>query len=168
MKRHVAAALLALALSSLPGQADPMAVDSETGRFHIQLPARAVEKEQATPAGKLHLMLARDGACEWTVSWIDLAEAPKEPDKTDARLDAIRVRLKDRLSAKVLAERKTALAGKTPGRELVLDLPGGRIGFRTRYWLVGDRLYQVSVQGPADAIDTAAATKVFDSFALRK
>src|SRR6516165_6941224 len=69
MKRHVAAALLALALSSLPGQADPMAVDSETGRFHIQLPARAVEKEQATPAGKLHLMLARDGACEWTVSW---------------------------------------------------------------------------------------------------
>jgi hypothetical protein len=168
MTRRAAASVLLLLVFSLQGPAGPVPVDSEAGRFRLDLPVKPTEMEQATPAGKLHLMVAKDGDSEWTVSWIDLAGAGKEPEKIDARLDAIRDRLKDRLSGKVTADRKVKLAGKDPGREVVLELPGGKARFRTRYWLVGDRLYQVSVQGPADAVELAAATKVFDSFALRK
>jgi hypothetical protein len=154
-----------LAISGI-GRAE--GVVSEEGRFRIELPARAVEKEQTTPAGKLHLMVAKADDTEWTVSWIDLPGAAKEPEKIDARLDAIRDRLQDRLAAKLTADRKVMLADKHPGREVVLELPAGRGRLRTRYGLIGDRLYQVSVQGLAETVESSATTKTFDSFAIKK
>jgi hypothetical protein len=162
-----AASLVMLFLFTENGRAEPKEVVSEAGRFRIVLPGQPTEKDQETPAGKLHLMTLKDGDTEWTVSWIDIAGAGKEPDKIDARLDAIRDRLKDRLSAKVAADKKVKLADKYPGRDLLLELPG-KMKFRTQYWFVGDRLYQVSVQGPGGSVESPAAEKVFGSFMLRK
>jgi hypothetical protein len=142
-------------------------VHSAAGRFTVRLPGKPAEKDQPTPAGTLHALQVRGPSGDWTVSWIDLP-AEAKPPTAEARLDAIRKSLAERLRGTVVTQKKVELEKKHPGRDLVLDLGPGRGLLRTRVFLAGNRLYQLTVQGAKEQVESPAAQKVLDSFTLTK
>lgn len=169
MSRSCYESLLSLVLVAMAVADETREVTSEVGGFRACLPGKPVEKEQATPAGKLHLLTVKDGDADWTVSWIDLPTAAKEPpEKVEARLDGVRERMVERLRAKVVSEVKVQLDGKYPGRDLLLDLPRDEGRLRTRVYLAGNRLYQITLRGPKERADSAETDKVLKSFTLSR
>jgi hypothetical protein len=57
--------------------------------------------------------------------------------------------------------------GPIPGREIEFEMPGGGKTFM-RYYLSGNRFYQLAVSGPRMLADSEEVKKVFDSFKVKK
>jgi hypothetical protein len=163
----VAAVMVLAALAGPAPAAELREVRSAEGRFTIRLPGRPGAVNRPTPAGLLHALQVKSAEAEWTVSWVELP-AEVKPPASEARLDAIRDRLALRLQGRVVQEKKVRLGKKDPGRDILLDLGPSRGRLRTRVFLAGGRLYQVTVQGSKEAVESPQAEKVFDSFTLTR
>lgn len=59
-------------------------------------------------------------------------------------------------------------AGGLVGREAVFDAPGQKECVRVRYFLVGDRLYQVAYDGPAGSEGGKEASTFLESFKIAR
>jgi hypothetical protein len=57
-------------------------------------------------------------------------------------------------------------AGGVPGREAVIDAPQRKTMFRVRFFLSGDRLYQVAYEGPPGSETGKDAVAFLDSFRI--
>ncbi len=106
-----------------------------------------------------------DNKVFWNVLVIDYP-AGSAAERQEALLDgAVNVNV-NRLKGKKISETKNPLDGtKFPGRQVQIEAES--VGFvRAHMYLVGDRLYQVIVQGPKEVVTSADATKYLESFKL--
>ena len=87
------------------------------------------------------------------------------PD-AEAALDAARDGAVRKINASSIREERINL-GPHPGRDLRIALPGGKgLVVRARFFLVGQRNYQLLVAGPAKAAEGPAAIQFLESFRL--
>lgn len=143
---------------------------SKPGGFSILMPG--TPKEQTTKIksalGDLdnkQFSVVTDGKIFWNVLVIEYP-AGSTADRQEALLDgAVNATVKG-LMGKKISETKNALEGTIfPGRQVQIEAE--KIGiFRANIYLVGDRLYQIVVQGPKEVVTSPDATKYLESFKL--
>jgi hypothetical protein len=137
----------------------------DKGGFRILLPGtpRAV-KQKEMPGARAVRLQQHSGAYE--VAWLDLdAKTLKQP--ADETLEAHCKMAVEALKGKVL-RRKEITQGGHPGRELLVEGPDGQPTVRLRLYLVGPRLYQVTVGGSKWWVEQSRADMVLGSFELLK
>jgi hypothetical protein len=143
---------------------------SAEGRYKVLFPGDVKSETTDIKAGKDKLKLTLDmvelkGDTVFLVSYVD---ATDEVAKTPAgpRLDKVRDGNKGE-SGKVVTEKEIVVgAEKYPGRDILLETPGGYI--RNRAVIAGKRLYQVMVQGTKDVVTSPSADKFIASFQITK
>ncbi|WP_439630013.1 hypothetical protein [Gemmata sp.] len=143
--------------------------ESKEWKFKAKLAGTPETKDQAGPfATRLKVFATATPQGSYAVGVADLplpettapAEATKRLDEAQAAFTAIH-------RATLESSTKGLLQGKYQGRDMVYKLPakGGedRVA-RVRVFLVGKRLYQVSVTGPAAFASAEAATEFLNTF----
>ncbi len=143
---------------------------SPTGRYKVLFPGEVKTDTTDIKAGKDRLKLTLEvvelkGDTVFLVSFVDATdEGVKMP--ASERLDKTRDGNKG-ATGKVVTE-KDVLVGpeKYPGRDILLETPGGYI--RNRAVIAGNRLYQVMIQGTKEVVTSPSADKFIASFEITK
>jgi hypothetical protein len=135
---------------------------SEEGRFRILLPGTPSE-ETLTRGIKTIRLQQRSGS--FVVAWEDLKRTDQKMSP-DERLDMACNAAVEQIRGKALSRRKTTLADRYPGRDLVAQGPDGNLIHRDRMYLVDGRLYQVLASGSKWWVESATVERVLDSFEL--
>lgn len=162
------AVVLALTVPALAQDFKPHA--SAAGRYKALFPGEVVSETTEIKAGKDTLKLVLDtvelkGGTVFQVSYIDASdEVSKQP--AGPRLDKVRDGNKGP-NGKVIEDKPIALGtDRYPGRDFLLETPSGFI--RNRVVIVGNRLYQVMVQGSKEVVTSPSADKFLNSFEITK
>ena len=142
-------------------------VQSTGGGFAVLMPFTHSEGDTATSIAPA-LLVDEDflrvdtdrGA--FLVTWNDFGqlEGPAE-----TVLDGARDRAIAEVGGSRTIEELVSLDG-FPGRALNVDVAGGQLIFRSRIYLVGLRLYQVTWTGPPEESVSIRVRRFFDSFRL--
>jgi hypothetical protein len=149
----------------------PATFISKAGRFSVLLPGKPAEKTAKVQAGgqdaELHIFSATADSRSHVVTYSDYPAGVVGADK-EKFLAGVVERNVERLKAgKLTANEKVSLGkGKHPGRDVRVELPDKKRLYRARVYLVGDRLYQVVVLGPTDAVKGKEADDFLNSFAV--
>jgi hypothetical protein len=141
---------------------------SKEGRFTVLMP-RTPEQQQADAEsdfgkGVLHMNTVQAGKVMYGANYCDFpAEIKKAPIKQvfDSSRDGAVANLDGKL-----ADEKEIKLGDYPGREIQIEIAGGKRLFRARVYLVEQRLYQVVVLGTKETATSKEADKFLDSFKL--
>jgi len=160
-----AAALLVTAVGAAPVGLKPAGAG-----YAVRMPAKPDHKRQVArqPLGtaEVNVYMAEAGGL------IFLASDTAYPSRFVKRDGAAKVLRADRdgfvrsLKGKVTRE-KAIMLGQHPGREFDVATPGGQ-EFRTRQFLVGFRMYQLSFGGPKGSLKEAEGARFLASFRLVK
>jgi hypothetical protein len=141
---------------------------SKEGRFKVQMPGTPRQTMHDTESdfgkGVLYMNTVQVGKTMYGANYCDFpAEIKKAPLKQvfDSSRDGAVANLEGKL-----ASEKDIKLDKYPGREVQIEVAGGKRLFRARVYLVEQRLYQVVVFGTKDAATSKEADKFLDSFAL--
>jgi hypothetical protein len=163
---------LVVALGGAAGQQPEFkAYASSDGRYKILFPgAVKTETVDAKTDKGTTLKVTVDsvelrGGTSFAVTF---ADAPDEVAKQPAgpRLDKVRDANKG-TTGKVLNDKDlTVGAEKYPARDVLIEKPDGCV--RNRIVIAGNRLYQVTVQGPKDVVTSPSADRFFESFEVTK
>jgi hypothetical protein len=159
----VAAGLLWVAGCQAGGSADLQEFSSPEGGFRVEMPARPEPGTRKSAFGKwqeYRYLVARDA--EYLVGYVDL----KDGDAPDHLFDDVTSAAATSMRGKVESEKKITLDGKYPGRDVHIPMPNRKGMVRMRLYLVGKRLYQITVAGKVDFVETASPSRFLDSFAL--
>jgi TonB family protein len=147
---------------------------STVGRFKVALPGNPTETSKTIESnlGKIerHTFKLGAGFGAFLISYSDLPEILTEPDEVKKFLDHAYESEVASYQGKLLSVAEIALDGY-PGRELIAKTSDSR--FRMKYYLVGQRFYQITISTPNDPAKNAAemarsmeiiASRFFDSF----
>jgi hypothetical protein len=141
---------------------------SKDGRFKVLMPGTPKQEQAETESdfgkGILHMNALQEGKTMYGANYCDFpAEIKKVPLKK--LFDASRDGAVANLEGKRAGEKDIKL-GEYPGREILIDVAGGKRLFRARVYLVDQRLYQVVVFGTRQAATSKEADRFLDSFKL--
>jgi len=140
---------------------------SPQGRFSILMPGTPHKERQKaeTPLGpiEVEIFLVPFFNDSYGVSYNDYPDAITRKEFADQVLDGARNGTAKSMKGHVVSETKITLDGH-PGRDYLLGTPTG--GYRSRIYLIGQRLYQLAVRGPSTS--SADAHKFFESFRITK
>jgi TonB family protein len=147
---------------------------STAGRFKVALPGNPTETSKTIESGlgmiKRHTFTLEAGFGVFLVSYSDLQETLTKPDEIKKFLDHAHEGELAPYQGKLLSVAEIALDGY-PGRELIAKTSDST--FRKKYYLVGQRFYQIAISTPNDPAKNAAeiarsneliASEFFDSF----
>lgn len=141
---------------------------SKPGGFKVLMPGtpkqKALETESDFGKGVLHMSAVEAGKGMYAANYTDFPEAVKKvPIKQlyDSSRDGVIANLDGKL-----ASEKDIKLGENPGREILIDVAGGKQIFRVRVYLIEQRLYQVVVFGSPELAKSKDADKFLDSFQL--
>ena len=147
---------------------------STVGRFKVALPGNPTETSKTIELGlgkiERHTFTLGTGSGAFLVSYSDLPEILTEPDEVKKFLDNAHEAEVASYRGKLLSIAEIALDGY-PGREFIAKTPDSK--FRMKYYLVGQRFYQIAISTPKDPAKNAAeiarsmeliASRFFDSF----
>jgi hypothetical protein len=146
---------------------------SKDGGFTVLLPGKPKEqtRKERAPGGKgestLRLFTVDHPTTAYQVAVTTDPNLKADADTLKTVLEQVRQAAQDSLKGKVLSEKKIKLDDKYPGVELQVEVPEGRL-YRSRVYVVNDRLYQVTVLGPKKTALSKEADQVLDSFQLTK
>jgi hypothetical protein len=161
--------LPALALLLLGCGPDLVEYTSEEGRFAVRVPGTPRVSKKKTAAGETALATVEQPNGRYVVAYLDLQTEPGEgAAMAQERLEKARDGAVSGVGGKVLADRPITLAGKYPGRDVTIELPGKDDLARDRMYLVNGRLYQVTATGRKWWVESADTRKFLDSFRLRE
>jgi hypothetical protein len=164
--------LLCLAIVATPLHADDKPEWKEfatkEGRFKVQMPGtpehKKLDAESDFGKGVLHMNTVQAGKTMYGANYIDYpATIKKVPVKQ--LFDSSRDGAAANLDGKVVKEKDIKL-GDHPGREIHIEVGGGKQLFRVRVYLVEQRMYQVVILGTTMAATSKEADKFLDSFQL--
>src|SRR5439155_18196284 len=134
---------------------------SGAGKYKAMFPGDVKTETTDVTAGKDTLKLTLDsvelkGDTVFMVSYVDATdEVAKKP--AGPRLDKVRDGNKGP-SGKVIEDKEITVGmEKYPGRDLLIETPGGFI--RNRVVIAGNRLYQVMIQGTKEVVTSPSADK---------
>jgi hypothetical protein len=138
------------------------------GRFKALMPGTPkpykLDTESDFGKGVLHMNTVQAGKTMYGANYCDFpAEVKKAPLKQV--YDSSRDGAVANLDGKLASENDIKL-GDYSGREIQIDVAGGKQLFRARVFLVDQRLYQVVVFGSKEAVTSKDAEKFLDSFKL--
>lgn len=129
---------------------------SAAGRFKVALPGNPTETSQTTESrlGKIdrHTFTYVAGFATLIVTYSDFPIALNEPGEIRKFLDHMHEGEVASAQGKLLSMTEIELDGY-PGREFVVETPNLR--FRMKYFLVGQRFYQIAVSTQTDSFITA-------------
>lgn len=148
---------------------------SAEGRFAILFPGTPTDETQAVGAGEAQLEVHSYNLrtfADYSVAYVDYPIPVNNADIAKQVLDNVAQAELEGADAGSASVTEISLDGH-PGRFLKLSLPGGRV-MRNKMYLVGKRLYQVTITMPADErgrapiiqLRDATATKFLNSFKL--
>jgi hypothetical protein len=150
------------------GQPDWKEFASKEGRFKLLMPGTPKQYKLDTESdfgkGVLHINTVEAGETMYGTNYCDFpAEVKKAPLKQvyDSSRDGAVANLEGKL-----ASEKDIKLGEYPGREIRIEVAGGKKLFRARVYLVDQRLYQVVVFGTKETATSKEADKFLDSFKL--
>jgi hypothetical protein len=168
--RCLAELLLPLALA-FAGDADQLKeIKLEDGKVKVLLPAAPELMTQKLPNGvPVKMYLAKGTSALYIVAAMDLGETVNETEeKLQERLDNARDLTVHNAKGKLVKETRIKLAGKYPGREVLIELPSAQGVARQRTYIAEGRMYQVIIVGCKEAVNAAGATKFLESLSVMK
>jgi len=141
---------------------------SKKGRFTVLIPGtpeqKALPAESDFGKGVLHMNQAEAGGTMYGANYSDFpAKIKKMPIKQllDSSRDGAIANLKGKLAGE-----KDIKLGKYFGREVQIEVSGGKRLFWARVFLVEQRLYQVVIFGTKKAATSKQADRFLGSFKL--
>ena len=141
---------------------------SKEGRFKVLMPGAPMQDKAETESdfgkGVLHMNTVQTGKTMYGAHYCDFPAAIKKVPLKQV-YDSSRDGAAANLEAKLVSEKDVKL-GEHPGRETQIEVAGGKRLFRTRVYLVDQRLYQVVVFGTKEAATSKEADKFLESFKL--
>jgi hypothetical protein len=146
-------------------------VTSEAGAFLVLMPGEPQEQTETveTEVGPVDAnfvqVATQEGA--YQVVYSDYPEEVIANSDTDELFQGAINGALENIDGELVSEEEISIDGN-PGREFVAEasLEGINVTYKGRYFLVGNRLYQVFVVGNADAIEDDDITTFIDSFEL--
>lgn len=138
-----------------------VAIHAKGGGFSVMTPVPLTEKigdEELPQVGKVavHSFLGSQDIDVFAVAYYDLPGKFVKPSEVEKRLDAIGKDQADIFKGKVVEQLNVSL-GRYHGREIAIDLEPdttylaertGALVVRSRIYIVGKRVYQISVTAP--------------------
>lgn len=141
---------------------------SQEGRFKVLMPGTPKPEKFDTESdfgkGVLYMNSVAVDKTMYAANYCDFpAEIKKAPIKQvfDSSRDGAVANMQGKLAGE-----KDIKLGDHPGREIQIEVAGGKQLFRARVYLVEQRLYQVVVMGSREAANSKEADKFLDSFKL--
>jgi hypothetical protein len=132
---------------------------SRAGRFSASFPGTVKSVTQAVNNINNYLVIVENyKKSTFAVSYFDL------PSNMQLSLDTSISSYAAGRKGRVASQQRLVL-DEFPGREARITLPSGAIA-RIRVYQVGQRHYQLILEGPRDFVDGAEANQFFDSFKL--
>jgi hypothetical protein len=168
MRTQLALIALAVGLLSVAGcqgdvEDDFQEFSSPEGGFRVDMPGRPSPGTRRSRFGEWkEFVLPVGREAEYLVAYLDLTDA----DAPDQVLNDVVGVEATSMKGKVESETKVTLDGKYPGRDVRIPMPNRKGMVRSRVYVVGKRLYQVTVAGSVKFVDTASPGRFLDSFAL--
>lgn len=141
----------------------------EGGRLAVQMPGTPKLQSQtvSTAAGDVELhvaMLQPDADTAYGVSWADYPQEAVQSLTADEVLDGARDGAVAKLNGTLAGSDNIMLSGSHPGRDLRVTMPDGAHVYRSRVYLIGNRLYQVIAVTTTAGASGPDVTKFLDSF----
>ncbi len=143
---------------------------SKEGAFEVLLPGVPTEEKKTLQLGSgptdlnLFVVERKQEETAYIVAYCEFPESALQGATPEQRLDSARNLALSRGRTKLVAQKKIKL-GTHPGRELRFETEGkGQV--RQRMFAVKDKLYQVMVAGPKEAVVSKEATRFLESFKL--
>ena len=133
---------------------------STDGGFKVLMPgvptavSQPVDDKPGSAVAHFHTLST--GTAEYVVGYTIFGRDLENLQSSKVTLDGIRDRMLVRESGKLLSEEDVSTAGH-PGRATVIEVSDGI--FRDRYFLVGNRLYTVTIFTPKVKAQTEAFTE---------
>jgi hypothetical protein len=156
-------ALLTLLLALAPGVARSQEAlkefKSDEGKFTILLPGTPKLTKQTVNGIDNHAYTLESGGVIYVVSFFDL------PPKNVLTLETSVQAYANGRKATLLSDKKIALKDNTPAREGLVLLADKRVS-RIRLFIIGQRYFQLIIDGAQEAATGKAANDVLDSFKL--
>jgi hypothetical protein len=190
MKRFLAAAIIALALSlslaaqehtrrppaSTPSSTPPnipltdaggwVKFTSEAGRFSVLMPEAPTDKTDTVQSEHgpytTHLFIVKDTTSVYLIGWVDYD--PEFNFNRQSEMEANRDNFVKGINAKLVSTRSLTIDGY-PALEFSAET-GDRV-FKSRVYMVGRRPYQIVIGSPKDLDDAANLNRFFNSFKVR-
>lgn len=166
------AAVVALAGcgSSAPVEPQSYPVTSKEGRFSVVFPGKpdtgVTQANSAEGTRKVTSTLAKKGSDDFGVTWSDFPTSFLAAGPT-AVLEQVRDKVVGDVKGTLVSSEPITLDGK-PGLAVEANVPTGptKGTYVVRFYLVGNRMYEVLVIRNDPKADTTPMTDFFDSFEL--
>lgn len=178
MSRYLLSAGVTLAFLALAGcgaGAPSMSMFTSTaGNYRILMPGtpKETQKDLPIPGGSipLHSVIGfQSRGCECGVAWAETPPGALVSQDTNKLLDMCIQGAVSKMGASELSRSPISLDGH-PGRECRFEIPANgnrpKLLGRERCYIVGDRVYEVTILAPENKADPAVSKAFFDSFAL--
>jgi hypothetical protein len=141
---------------------------SKEGGFTVLMPGTpnpyTLDTDSDFGKGMLHMNTVQAGKTMYGANYCDFPAGIKAVPLKQV-YDSSRDGAVANMEGKLASEKDIKL-GDHPGREIRIDVAGGKRLFRVRVCLVDQRLYQVVVMGSKEAATSKEADKFLDSFKL--
>lgn len=163
-------ACLVFAMLAVAVRADPTMVSDEDGHFTATFPADVSRSNRIvdTDAGQIILckVVAAQGAASFMVIYSDYPEGYVASTGAASVYKGAVKEAADNVKGALRSQSSCKLGG-VDGLEVLIDGPNREFVERARFFVVGDRLFQVAYIGKPDSETGKAATDFLDSFRLR-
>jgi hypothetical protein len=137
---------------------------SGVGKFRVMMPGTPVERRQRFGPMTLMMYMIETRDVAYMVGYCDVPIPAHEAEGVlQRRFDGAREGALRNINGGLLKENRIRLHGREPGREIEANVPGKGI-LRARFYVVGQRMYQVLVVGNANLVRAPDATLFLDSF----
>jgi len=152
--------------AALPPPPEMHAIESIAGRFLAKYPVKPKKFTHAIGENSFtgYVSESPEGTC--SIGYVDLKIPGGESDaKIKERIDAARTAALADASATMTSEKEASVGSGRPGREFAAT--AGDKHLRARVFIVGARLYQLTVLGTESFAISKDATLFLDSFQLK-
>lgn len=159
--------LVAVGASQAQDKAEWKEFSSKEGRFKVLLPGKPQERKQPVGNNIEQVQYLIDGGDRaYLIAYQDDANFKNADDAVVKQaLGAGRDAAVASLKGKLLSQKEFKFDKKYSGLEFQIDIPDSGI-YRSRIFMVKERLYQITVLGPKDVATSKEADKFLDSFKL--
>ncbi len=164
--------VLACCLASCSAPATPKEFKSEAGNFSVMTPAPLQDSVQQveTPSGEvaLHLFTGQADEIAYVLGYCDYSPELAKLDYAERMLDGARDGAVENTKGKLIAESSISLEGH-PGREIVVQIAREDqppMILKGHFFMVKNRLYQVTVVSPRSRAQDKAIDDFLQSFKL--
>jgi len=161
--------LAAAAATAAPGYADPTPVTDDDGHFAATFPAAVTRSNRILDLDAGQVIQCQvsvtQGAMSFVVIYCDYPEGYVAGTGAPAVRRNAAKEAADSVKGTIRKEEDCKLGG-TAGLEVLIDAPGRGLVQRTRLFIVGDRLFQVTYVGRPDSEGGKPALDFLDSFRL--